>query len=508
MTDSRYDGNRKGSITKEKAVETFNKYYENRANSAIGRFRAKLFDMMYQKKPSKTLTPGEPGSERYLLEEGPRTFDMKGVDSFEEDTEFIIHGEDNTTKYKSKGSTYKKSTDNEDAEVYGPRLNNDDKTLYSSHFKEVYQDRAFLEEDEKGSLNGKSLVEIYWEKYADGGIKRKNLKLTKQQNFAFIGFTDEKITYILDLNDKIIYDESGIILSEVDTENQLNFLIKLNLLNIKDNDYVLDKKFSSAKFLKIVTKIEEMNDTFYYRLEDGVSVNQECNEGKNFVSLYRLMELLDYELEDIISVDIHNCSEDKSNAEDILEPKINLFESTIESEIKSNLQNNLDENEEQLEEEDDEEDDEEDYEGEDDEEEVVEEEDDEEEVVEEEDDEEEVVEEEDNEEEVVEEEDDEEEVVEEEDDEEEVAEEEDDEEEVVEEDSGEEDESMIGLDEELSILDSLELETDDEKEDGEVEDEGTTIQLSNYQQDIFDKLSINMRNEPGLLKEMARLELE
>jgi len=483
MTDSRYDGNRKGSITKEKAVETFNKYYENRANSAIGRFRAKLFDMMYQKKPSKTLTPGEPGSERYLLEEGPRTFDMKGVDSFEEDTEFIIHGEDNTTKYKSKGSTYKKSTDNEDAEVYGPRLNNDDKTLYSSHFKEVYQDRAFLEEDEKGSLNGKSLVEIYWEKYADGGIKRKNLKLTKQQNFAFIGFTDEKITYILDLNDKIIYDESGIILSEVDTENQLNFLIKLNLLNIKDNDYVLDKKFSSAKFLKIVTKIEEMNDTFYYRLEDGVSVNQECNEGKNFVSLYRLMELLDYELEDIISVNIHNCSEDKSNAEDILEPKINLFESTIESEIKSNLQNVVDDDDDdELDEEDAEEDE---------------------------------LDEEDAEEDELDEEEEEEDAEEDELDEEEEDAEED---ELDEEEEEEKEESIIGLDAEVSILDGLEFETDDEEDEEEEdeedeeeedeEDEGTTIQLNNYQQDIFDKLSINMQNEPGLLKEMARLELE
>ena len=485
MTDSHYDGNRKGSITKEKAVETFNKYYENRANSAIGRFRAKLFDMMYQKKPSKTLTPGQPGSERYLLEEGPRTFDMKGVDSFEEGSEFVIHGEDNTTKYKSKGSTYKKSTDNEDAEIYGPRLNNADKTLYSSHFKEVYQDRVFLEEDEKGSLNGKSLVEIYWDKYADGGIKRKNLKVTKQKTFSFIGFIDEKINYFLDLNDKIIYDESGIVLSEMDTENQLNFLTKLNLLDInEDDDYVLNKKFTSAKFLKIVTTLEDMSETYYYRLEDGVIVNRECDEDKNNISLYRLMELLDYELEDIVSVDIHNCQEDKSSIEDILEPERNLFERTINSKIRSNLQYDDDQDLEDYEEE------EEDYE-----EEEEEEEDDEEE--EEEDDEEE------------EEEDDEEE---EDNDEDEEEEEEEDDEEEEENDDGEV-KSMLGLDEEVSILDGLEFETDDDEEDDDTEedehsqDSNVGELLNKEQMEVFNKLPEDMKNEEGFQKELSALEL-
>ena len=83
-------GYRTGSISKEDAIKRFHEYYNNRSKSPIARLRAKMFDMMYQKKPKYTLRPGEPGSEKYLLEEGPRTFDMIGVDSFDEGEKIIV----------------------------------------------------------------------------------------------------------------------------------------------------------------------------------------------------------------------------------------------------------------------------------------------------------------------------------------------------------------------------------------------------------------------------------
>ena len=472
MTDSHYDGNRKGSITKEKAVETFNKYYENRANSAIGRFRAKLFDMMYQKKPSKTLTPGEPGSERYLLEEGPRTFDMKGVDSFEEGEEFLIHGEDNSTRYKSKGSTYRKSTDNKDAEIYGPRLNNDDKTLYSSHFKEVYQDRAFLEEDEKGSLNGKSLVEIYWDKYKDGGIKRKNLKLTKDI-FSFTGFDDEKNIYTIDSVEKIIYDESGALLNDEDNEIQLEFLIKLNLLTInKDDDYILNKNFTSAKFLEITAQIEDMKDVFYYKLDNGLIVNKKCVPDRNNISLYKLMELLDYELEDIILVKIHNCLEDELSVENMLEPNVNLFKSTT-TDINTSEQSLLDDDEQEYSDDNEQEDsdDNEQEDSDDDEQEYSD----------------------DNEQEDS-------------DDNEQEDTDEDDEQE----DSNEDDEDSSAstlLDKNDDLIQGADDIFSDIFGEEDQEDEDIAIQLNKEQMEVFNKLPEDMRNEPGFQEELSALEL-
>ena len=76
----------------------------------------------------------------------------------------------------------------------------------------------------------------------------------------------------------------------------------------------------------------------------------------------------------------------------------------------------------------------------------------------------------------------------------------------------EDEKSMSGLDEEVSILDGLEFETDNEEEDDQEEDErqdsiGGEI-LNEGQQKIFDKLPMDMRNEPGFLEEMMELEVE
>ena len=90
-------GYRTGSISIEDAKKRFHEYYNKRSQSPIARLRAKMFDMMYQKKPKFTIKCDpetgqcEKGSEKYLLEEGPRTFDIEGIDSFPEDTEFELN---------------------------------------------------------------------------------------------------------------------------------------------------------------------------------------------------------------------------------------------------------------------------------------------------------------------------------------------------------------------------------------------------------------------------------
>ena len=137
---------RMGSITKEEALKRFHEYYDNRHSNPKTALKAKMFDIMYQKKPKFTLRPGEPGSERYLLKEGPRTFDMLGVDSFDEGEEVELNsGNYPTKKIVSKGATYRDQyapnepeSDSEpdergrqrSAKIYGPRVG--DKKLYSN----------------------------------------------------------------------------------------------------------------------------------------------------------------------------------------------------------------------------------------------------------------------------------------------------------------------------------------------------------------------------------------
>ena len=129
---------RNGIITLEQAKKQFNEYYDSRNKTPAGRLRGKLFDAMYQKKRKNVLTPGEPGSEKYLLEEGVRTFDMKGVDYFPEGESIEIDSDGDKIKGTSKGATYYKSSDgninNLDSpdssgrrksnKIYGPRTKN------------------------------------------------------------------------------------------------------------------------------------------------------------------------------------------------------------------------------------------------------------------------------------------------------------------------------------------------------------------------------------------------
>ena len=194
-----------GTITKEEALKRFHEYYNERHKNSkpIVRLRAKMFDMMYQKKPKFVLTPGEPGSERYMLEEGPRTFDMEGVDYFPEGDSISLKSDDYDVKVTSKGTTYYDSQTDDTSEneletdnsgnltsktIYGPRLKSG--KLYSKHFREKYNARKDLASKEKGSLKDKNLVDQYWDMYKNDSVthkrKNKNTIISKDDTARFL----------------------------------------------------------------------------------------------------------------------------------------------------------------------------------------------------------------------------------------------------------------------------------------------------------------------------------
>ena len=183
--------NRKGALSVKDGRKRFIDYYENKG-TRMGQLRGKMFDIMYQKKPKKTfkcnhtnadieledgniIEPGmcEQGSNKYLLEKGPKTFDLEGIDSFEEDEEIVIPNDEDVSVI-SRGSTYyidgvdteyidqdtliEKNDKFISDEIYGPRLNKDDdnnQLLYNQHFKNLYNERE----------EPRNLVDIYWDRY-------------------------------------------------------------------------------------------------------------------------------------------------------------------------------------------------------------------------------------------------------------------------------------------------------------------------------------------------------
>ena len=187
---------RTGRITIQEAKQKFNDYYDNKHETPLSAFKAKLFDMMYTKKDKflikcnntavrdvkNDINPGEceKGSVKYLLDEGPKTFDAEHVDAFKEDDDLALKRRDGTTKtFKSKGAT--KKNPSYDAlvapkDLGGPRVGG--QTLYSEHFKKQYNERAKKGRSPGGGKGlkaprtranpggvGNNLVDGYWDEY-------------------------------------------------------------------------------------------------------------------------------------------------------------------------------------------------------------------------------------------------------------------------------------------------------------------------------------------------------
>ena len=163
---------KKKTISLEEATKRFHEYYDNKHNNILYRNRAKRFDVMYQKKKSKTLHPNMPGSSKYLLPHGPKTFDMVGVDWFPEGEIINVNDE---IKVTSKGySTRIDDVDSDSQEIYGPRLNNSNK-LYSEYFRKKYNERSDLKDKHlvdyhlKRKDNTNQLIDINLSSYDSSG---------------------------------------------------------------------------------------------------------------------------------------------------------------------------------------------------------------------------------------------------------------------------------------------------------------------------------------------------
>ena len=285
-------GKRNEAITLEQAKKRFNEYYNARGKTPIGKLRAKMFDSMYQKKPKFTikcnatkdfdeennLEPGqcEPGSAKYLLEEGPRTFDITGLDYFDEGEEVTVNNDfGNDTTIVSKGATYKKDTDeNSDVEtgekdpnkIYGPRVKyiegNEDK-LYSNYFKEQYMEQKETNTwesryDDDADVN---LVDEYWRQYHEGThLHRKNRKTRKLAKRSNIDddddisgvFSNEVKLYSFETNDDETYylsnelkilnnDAESVVFDNINSDTMdreiLDVLLEIGyIINIGDDD--------------------------------------------------------------------------------------------------------------------------------------------------------------------------------------------------------------------------------------------------------------------------------
>jgi hypothetical protein len=237
---------KKGIIDLETAKQRFHDYYNLRTKNKIGRLRAKMFDIKYQKKPRNVLRPGEPGSAKYLLEEGPRTFDMVGVDYFPEGERIDIDDpEYDNVSVISSGSTHKRD-DTDDPEelekIYGPRIKNT-KRLYSKHFGDKFRNRR-----EEGDLKEKKLIDIYWEKYRSNPdrYRRKNKKGEEAKDV--VEFTVGYNSYYLTIDGQI-YDSSNNLLDSLDFDDELSdvkedfigVLVDLDLIKeIGEDEYEVD----------------------------------------------------------------------------------------------------------------------------------------------------------------------------------------------------------------------------------------------------------------------------
>ena len=218
----------KKRTTIQKARKRFNKYYQDNE-------KGKEFDALYQKKPTRTLQcnltdeaidittenydgtmhtsrnvqPGEceDGSIKYITtKHGPRTFDIVGIDWFEED-DYIDFIEKN-----SKG--YPKT--NEDEQYNNKFRNQHQDTRNKSYLrrKDDENEEIYDDEDEDNKSTYYSPVKLYWKKY--NAIKEKlsrNQDLTEKErkwidrNFAFVDDSDEDEDQDEEVDENDVYDE-------------------------------------------------------------------------------------------------------------------------------------------------------------------------------------------------------------------------------------------------------------------------------------------------------------
>ena len=258
-----------GAITLKEAQDRFINYYNKRNKTKSGRVRGKLFDAMYQKKPKFTLEPNQPGSEKYLLEEGPRTFDMVGVDSFPEGQEFSIDNGDSVIRGTSKGATrYNSNLDKDENKVYGPRLRRKtgehrDK-LYSDYFKDKLKER----EDP-------IIVKEYWRQWKNEqhkDLKDQKLKRKNKKPVNLLSLSDRNLITINTKNEYTL-DEPlrNIYKVDIDTLELFEFdtgIRKFRFVGILSEDDVDSFNYVDSD-LSIYIITEHLNEEYTIDIESG-----------------------------------------------------------------------------------------------------------------------------------------------------------------------------------------------------------------------------------------------
>jgi len=276
---------RTGRITIEKAKERFHEYYDQKAargeyETPLGAFKAKLFDMMYTKKKKflikcnntdtydakNDIKPHEceKGSVKYLLEAGPKTFDVQHVDAFKDDELFdLVDHTGKMRKFKAKGHTKRKPiVDDDEDEVYGPRS---DGKLYSGLFRKQLAARSkedmtsdgkkglkALRTRDKPEGDGNNLVDGYWDKYykqKETGVLKSNYERKNKKRIV----AEEKPELLLDFTigseDYYSADEMQFLRKEQTTDKMYQLYRKNGELLIHNGEKLLGEEDDDIEYI-------------------------------------------------------------------------------------------------------------------------------------------------------------------------------------------------------------------------------------------------------------------
>ncbi len=224
-----------GAISKEVAEQARDKYYSvnsGKYKSEDSANNAKLLDMASNKTNSKILDLNNDNASKYLGPNGPKKYDIMGIDAFDEGTEIEIGDKKvvNRGEHKTK-----------------------DNTLYSEYFKTKYQ---------QTNPDG-NLVEKHWEKYYK---EKEELKRIKDENTIL---------------KKLLVDKGIILDSEIGDDDSSEITVQENLdekqENIEDTEKieVIQAKYKGENVY--VYKNADETYTVYNLSEDVIaeSVNED-----------------------------------------------------------------------------------------------------------------------------------------------------------------------------------------------------------------------------------------
>jgi hypothetical protein len=254
----------KDSITFEEAKKRFHEYYNKRSSSKIGRIRAKVGDMRYNKDDDKVLYPNKEGSAKYLLPEGPRTYDMYGLDYFPEEQKVTYLDDPEYGKIK--------------VELRGkPKLKSGDS--YEEYFHDKYNEREDI-------CGNKNLVNVYWDKYYKKSVDEgKPLNRSRKGSKKIALKKGDKITdsyFILGVNE-LFFEYADDIYYLDSTMNVYDFNHKF-IGNLNDLDNNMKRQLVNLNYVKKKSNGSLVwdNDIYgwdiYYEYEDGNKYKLDMND--------------------------------------------------------------------------------------------------------------------------------------------------------------------------------------------------------------------------------------